>query len=142
MSVFASRVTKVLPFGADSVTIKKLTGRALERAAQESQFRAGEYMARAGAGFREQVGKVDTSSAAAQAVLANPLNSYDRYTLAREGVVAWTFTENGAAVEVSPETIDDLDDDISETIAREVLRLSKPSLFQSADEQKAAQKND
>jgi len=49
--------------------------------------------------------------------------------------------ESGKYGEIIP-AVDDLDEDKADWLAREVLKLSKPSLFQTADEAKAEQKND
>lgn len=54
---------------------------------------------------------------AAESAPADPSEAYDRATLLRLGIVGWSYEEP-----VSPEAIDDLDEETAEWAARELLR--------------------
>lgn len=77
--------------------------------------------------------------------LADPLTGYDRYALARAGLVEWSYKSAINAKEPLPEEYDairDLKDGPIEFIAREVLKLTKPELFMaSVAEAEADRKN-
>lgn len=59
-----------------------------------------------------------------------------RQAVLRAGIAAWTFDAS-----VSPETVDDLDEDSADWLAGEILLLTKPSLKQTAEAVEAAKKN-
>jgi hypothetical protein len=136
-SPFASLVVSdeiALPFDEGQwIKVRKLTGRQYEEAqdAGRAGFLNGNKWARA---FRESLDKGHTE--AVQKALEDPLTGFDRHTLARLGLTAWSYERP-----IDPAAIDDLDDDAIEFIAREVLKLTKPSLFQTADEQEHERKN-
>jgi len=92
------------------------------------------FMRRAAAGI--------ATNADAEKVLHDPLSGYDRITLCKEGVKAWTCVDkDGKPLPVTPEAINDLDEDALEWMATQVLKLTKPSLFQTDDEKAADRKN-
>lgn len=140
MSIFASQTqaTVAVP-GEDgqTVTVRALTGGEYD-AAQEAHLKAiaEGHSARGWSGtFRRQLAKGVVSDAAVVEMLADPLNGFDRHTVVKAGLVAWTYGE------VTPALVDDLKDDVLEFIATEVMRLTKPSLFlRSVDEAEAATK--
>lgn len=140
MSIFASQTqaTVTVP-GEDgqTVTVRALTGTEFD-AAQAAHLRAiaEGHSARGWSGtFRRQLAKGVVSDAAVVEMLADPLNGFDRLTLVKSGLVAWTYGE------VAPARVDDLKDDVLEFIATEVLRLTKPALFvRTVDEVEAATK--
>jgi len=68
-------------------------------------------------------------------VPVNPVDGYDHATLARFAVLEL----DGAKPE--PAAFEDMDDDRLEWLAGEILRFTKPSLFQSKAEREADQKN-
>jgi hypothetical protein len=133
-----------LPFDEGQwIQIRKLNGQQHEEA--QRAHRAGFATDNKWAGFFRAVAGSGPSSDDVKRILADPLTGYDRYTLARAGLVAWSYP--GAINAVEPPTteydaIRDLDDDAVDFIAREVLKLAKPSLFQSREEQEQARKND
>ncbi len=90
---------------------------------------------------RSGVNRVPTSEQAAK-INADPLNQYDKYVVCKKGLVSWTFEDVPLS---TPSDIDaaveDLDDEALDFLAREILKLSKPSLFQTAPEAEADQKN-
>lgn len=134
MSIFASRTQKTIPIPFDApheVTLQKLTGRQLERASQENQIEAQQFVSRmGGAEFRKQLESVGDSVAVAEqmaTIKADPMFGYHKPTLLKHGVKAWTYD-----VPITDQAIEDLDDDALEFFAREVMKLTKPSLFVSA----------
>jgi hypothetical protein len=147
MSVFTSRVTDTRPIPHDpdqSVTIRKLAPRHLEAAAKASQLQSiADLKEIGGPAFLkelEALGDGDKKKAedkAAEAAKRDPLLTYDPYVLIAKGLKEWTYDAPLVA-----ESFEDLDDVTRDFIAREILRLSKPALFQTEAEQKADQKND
>jgi hypothetical protein len=96
----------------------------------------------------------DATEKAVADVKKNPLNGYDKYSLLYDGIKAWTYPsslERVAVVERTPDghevtvqrvpAIEDLDEAAVDFFATEILRLTKPSLFQTPEEQEAAAKN-
>lgn len=146
-SPFASRVTATieLPFDPPhTVTVQKLAGRHLRKAHDEHMTRLfNEMRDRGGPSVvKEALGAWASASAGdAKAteqlaeVQADPLNGYDEYAIVAAGVKSWTYGE------VTPAAIEDLDDDAVRFIALEIMRLTKPALFQSGNEREAARKN-
>lgn len=135
-SPFASLITSdpiPLPFDSEHwITVRKLTGRQYEEA--QTRHRLGVVNGDRWAGFfRTAVERGPTSKEAAL-ILADPLTGYDRYALVRLGLVAWSYS-------TSLEAIEELDDEAIDFIAREVLRLTKPALFQTPEQQETEQKN-
>lgn len=161
-SPFASRVTKTLPIDFDppnEVTIRKLAGRHLERA--RDAYLTDLYLGvrdRGGAAVQkdlQQLFKSDDSDAKdmqakVEKAKADPLNGLDPYTVAAGGIVGWTYPESlvpervteGDATTMRIRAIDDLDEDALRWFATEIMRLTKPSLFQTPAEVEAERKND
>ena len=149
-SVFTSRVTQSIPIPHDpgqSVTIRKLAPKHL-RAARESRQAAdfeetkrqiaitqalGDEVIKAVKGIKES--EADGEKPITRVV--DPLGPYDVTALCVSAIKAWSYAD----IKPAPDTIADLDEQTQEFIAREALKLSKPELFQSEDEQEAAQKN-
>lgn len=153
MSVFTSRVTETVEVPGLVVTVRKLAPRHLHAAAQANQFEAiKNFKAMGGAAFmqelkkltaapddhgeREQKGDVIAQAAAESA--KDPLSGFDRQALLEKGIVSW---QGDDAPPLSSEAIEDLDDDAQVAIATRILKLSKPSLFRTDEEQEAVRKN-
>jgi len=138
MSIFASQTqqTVALPFDAPhTVTLRKLTGREVELA--QAEHLRGVASGRGWAGRLQRILKnTATTDAEAGAVLADPLHGYDRLTMCRAGMLAWTYPDPPTS-----ERVADLDDETLESLATEILRLTKPALFQTPAEQEAGRKN-
>lgn len=145
MSIFASRAQKTidLPFDPpQTVTIQKLAGRHLEKARQESLFASFDYVKRVGgvafqrelaAALGENGEPAETREASdAPAVAVDPLADVDLDVVLRHGIKAWTYD-----VEITPQALDDLTDEARDFLAREILRFTKPALF----EEDATKKN-
>jgi len=161
-SPFASRVVVTLPIPFDlphEVTIRKLAGRHLERA--RNAFMTGLFLdvqARGGAAvqkdmqtlFKKDDEDADAVAEKVKAAEADPLNGFDTYVLAQGGIVAWSYPESlmpertveGDSILMRVRAIDDLDEDAVRWFATEIMRLTKPSLFQTKSEAEADRKND
>jgi hypothetical protein len=145
-SPFASHPSnqRVLEVPADpgqTVTIRKLTGLEVD-AAQEAHLKgivAGKSARGWSAAFQRVLNKsVSATDEDARAVLADPLTGYDRITIVRAGLVAWSYPQ---PVSGEPDAVADLDDDTLEWLAREILKLTKPRLFQTGAEAGEERKN-
>jgi hypothetical protein len=136
-----------LPFDPPhTITVRKLTGREIERAQQAHRDGLTTGNARSWAvTFRRMLEK-GASDPEVLKVLADPLTGYDRYELVRAGLVAWSYpqpitADRKALGDPAVDAIDDLDDEAVDFIATEVLRLTKPALFYRAlEDAEAAQK--
>jgi hypothetical protein len=140
MSVFTSRVTRTVAIPHDpeqTVTLRKLAPRHLEAAAKVAQHRSIEdFKAIGGAAFLKELQGMGGDKAATGAAKVDPLLQFDRLTLIQKGVTEWSYD-----AKLEPETFEDLDDETQEFLAREVLRLARPALFQTDEEQADARKN-
>jgi hypothetical protein len=149
MSIFSSRITRIveLPFDVpNTVTLRALAGRHLERARVESQAASVSFIQKMGGpAFQKELatlGDPEKQKELTEKAKADPLNLFDRYIVLYRGIVGWTYPESLKAVMVEEdgrqvehiEAIDDLSDEAAEFIAREILRLSKPSLFETKAE--------
>lgn len=148
MSVFTSRVTKSIEIPQDpgqSVTIRKLAPkhlRAAREARQAADFEETKRQIAITQALGDEILKAVTETKSAReesgaARTVDPLVAYDVTALCVSAIKAWSYAD----VKPTPETIADLDEPTQEFIAREALKLSKPDLFQTSDEQEAAQKN-
>jgi hypothetical protein len=133
MSIFASFTQATIPIPFDpphTVTLQKLTGRQLARAGEESLVEAQAYVARmGGAEFRKQLAEVGDGDAVKEAVAkaqADPMSGYHKPTLIKHGLKAWSYDRA-----IDDAAIEDLDDDALEFLSREVLKLTKPALFEA-----------
>jgi hypothetical protein len=162
-SPFASRVVVTLPIPFDpphEVTLRKLAGRHLERA--RNAFMTSLFLdvqARGGAAVQKDMqqlfvkdapNKEDVEDQVKKAA-ADPLNGFDPYVVTQGGITAWSYPESLAVELVTDEkgnqlprvkAIDDLDEDAVRWFATEVMRITKPALFQTAAEVEAERKND
>lgn len=142
MLMFASRVQKTLPFPTDpshSVVIQKLPRRhfiAAEKAQKATFFT--DIKQQFGDNWQEEIKNFKTGDQpkAVQDAAKDPLLQFDVEVLLRFGVKSWTIEDPP----LSEEALADLDTDTAEYIAREVLRLSAPKLFEAVEGEE--QKND
>lgn len=163
MSIFASKTkSEPLPIPFDSphtIVVRKMTGREVERAQEAHAIGVSSGRSRLWSQtFKQLLEKGVAGQAELQAVLRDPLTGYDRFSVARAGLLAWSYPEPikaqpaKAAVPAVGDTpaqpateaydpIEDLDDETVEFIAREVMRLTKPGLFQTLEQAESAQKN-
>lgn len=130
-----------------TVVLQKLGGRAVEMAqAAHSRGVLHGFNGRGWAGkFMDSLAKGTATEAQAKAVLSDPVAGYDRQTVIREGIQSWTCTVKAdgkdAPKPITFDTVGDLDDDLQEYFAVEIMRLTKPHLFKTAAEQETERKN-
>lgn len=142
MSIFASRTQKTidLPFDPPhTVTIRRLAGRHLEKAEREHLVATIDHLkALGGVAFQRELESLGDETARNELIAKrqqDPLSSVDIYVVLRHGIVSWTYDEP-----VSVESIEDLDDEAATFLAREIMRLSRPSLFLSTEDAEREQK--
>ena len=146
MSMFASRTTDTIPIPFEpghTATIRGLTGGEAD-AAQAAHLRSsigGRFWAHGwAASFQQQLAKGIATYADAAKLLTDPLNGYDRLTMVKAGLLSYTVPEPALTPETRDAVIADLGDDALEYFAREILRRTKPALFLTAEDAKAAEK--
>ena len=124
MSIFASYVTRTVPLPFDephTVTIQKLSGKALQAARQASIAASMQLVqAMGGAVIGRELAEVPPEAVAA--AQADPMRQYDRPTVLAKGVKAWTYSEA-----VTPATLDDLDEQAADFVCRAILDLTLPN---------------
>ena len=138
MSVFTSLVTKVLDVPHDpgqTMTIRRLQPKHLHAAGNASLMDSIDQMKKIGPSFIKELRELDDKTIA-KALNADPLLKFDRVSLIEKGVTAWSYD-----VPLTQEYFEDLDDDTQQWLAAEILRLAKPSLYQSPEEQETEEKN-
>lgn len=129
-----------LPFDRPhTITVRKLTGRQVEIA--QAEHMRGLIAGQSSRGWSAKFNRALANGASddeAQSILTDPLNGFDRHTVAAFGLVSWSYEPT------TPTTkqVEDLDDEALEFIALEVMRLTKPHLFQTIEEAEAARKKD
>lgn len=149
-----------LPFDQPNcIVVRKLTAREVEKA--QASHRADFVIGRTRS-WSEQFRRAMKEGAPDPLVLkaiADPLTGYDRYVVARAGLVSWTYPQSLTATPARPaveaagdvkaqpaveayDPIEDLDDEAVDFIATEVMRQTKPWLFQTAEQQENERKND
>lgn len=143
MSIFASatRNTIELPFDAPhTVTIRRLSGGQV-RKAQKAQMLESLEIVRAAGGFaafdrktQQEVGGEGQLEAQMAKAKKDPLTDHDVLTVLRFGVVAWSYDQP-----VNDGTLEDLDAEAQEFIARQILALTHPATAEAAE---AERKND
>ena len=151
MSVFTSLVTETVPLPppADpgkTVTIRKLNPGHLRAAQRAAQLRSIEDMrAMGGPAFIKEIQALiekpkdakDGKSAVEEAVAADPLLLYDCLTLLQKSIIGWNLERDHNDLTV----LEDLEQDLQEFLGRRILKLARPSLFQTITEAEAARGN-
>ncbi|HXG56673.1 MAG TPA: hypothetical protein VNJ03_14950 [Vicinamibacterales bacterium] len=147
MSVFTSRVTKSMTVSGLTVTYRKLSPKQLEGAGKASTMKS--LQALKDIGGHAFLREIEDLGAKAQTVTPevkapepakpDPMMLFDRDYVLSKGILKWESDE--AVPPLSDDAISDMDDDTADALARAILTLSKPSLFQSADEAEADRKN-
>jgi len=156
MSIFASHTQSdpiPIPFDPPhTVTVRKLTGRECDAAAEAHRGYFVSGSPRLWPAILRRALEKGASDPEVLTAIRDPLTGYDRFTLVRSGLVAWSYplsikrtetTATGTTVVTVVDAIDDLDDEAVDFIATEVLRLTKPGLFHATEaDAEAATKND
>jgi len=128
-----------LPFDPPhTVTVRRLTGREIEAAAEAHRGNVASGSARAWPATLRRMLEFGASDPDVQHAIADPLLGYDRYALVRSGLVSWSYplpikqittTSTGTTAISVIDAVEDLDDEAVDFIARAVLTLTKPALF-------------
>lgn len=144
MSIFASQTqrTIAIPFDAPhTVTIRKLTGRETEQAQEAHAVGVASGGARLWSRRFRHLLEHGASDTDATTALMDPLLGFDRFAVIRAGLVGWTYEQSvkGERAHGVIDPIDDLDDEAADFIATEIMRLTKPALFEAPTE---SRKND
>ncbi|MDP3717090.1 MAG: hypothetical protein Q8T13_04890 [Acidobacteriota bacterium] len=114
--------------GPDVITVKRLGWRRLEEAEKANTKAAIAHVRELGGmAVVKEIREAGGRPAIEAAAKADPLVSYDIGVLLTIGVTS-----------LDSEGIDELEPATAKAVAREVLRLSNPSLFESEDERKNA----
>ena len=134
--MFASRITKEVRIGEDTVTIRALSGRAKERAQQATMTRAAGMLAQVGgAAVMAEITKLGGEDAVRSAPSErDPASAFDQQTVLREGIISWPADEP-----VTDETVGDLETEAADLLCREILILSRIALT-DADKKTATRK--
>jgi hypothetical protein len=154
-SPFSSRVIVTLPIAFDlpnTVTIQKLAGRHLERADMAAQTKFIDSINERGGTevqkklmelFEDKAPKFEPETPKVETKKSDPLAGLDHYTVCRFGIKAWTYDEplTVDATTGRVAAIDDMDSESLAWFATEIVRITKPRLFESKDEAEASQKN-
>lgn len=147
MSSFASRHTSTVENPHEkgvTFTFRMLSGAEVEEAQQQHiASMVGGQNPRGWAGrFMSKLERGVASEAEAMAILRDPLGGFDRLTVARYGIVSWSYPgADGKPLPVTRDKVADLIDDVLEWAAVEVMKLTKPSRFLDAEQAQEAQKN-
>lgn len=140
MSVFTSRVTVSIPVPTDpeqTVTIQKLAPRHLDAAQKKSQADSLAHLREMGGpAFLKELSGLGDAEKKGAGDTRDPLLAFDHLTLIVKGVKGWSYD-----APLTPESFEDLDEDTQTALAREVLKLSRPKLFQTPAEAETDQKN-
>jgi hypothetical protein len=141
MSIFASLVTKILvvPDLPDhTITIRKLAPKHLEAAAtahQKASIEAvkemggpafiTELQALTGVKTAPKDQAEDGPAETVAGIKRDPTDGFDRVVLFRSAITGWTFDKDHTDEDV----LTDIEGDVSDWLATEILTLAKPSLF-------------
>lgn len=151
MSIFASQTASdpiPIPFDPPhTIIVRKLTGRESDAAQEAHRSGLAGGSPRSWATMFRRALEKGASDPEVLKVLADPLTGYDRFALVRAGLVSWSYPQSVKPVLVKGkqglpdqtiDVIEDLDDEAVNFIATEVLRVTKPGLFLTAEEDVAA----
>jgi hypothetical protein len=125
--MFASQVTREVQIEDVTVTIKKLSGRALEKASEARQLAVAENMRRMGGDVLKSLRDIKTADVVGEpdyaAATKARYGQYDRTAVLVAGILRWS-----AQVPPSTAAIEDLDEDTAEQLHKAILDLSLPPL--------------
>jgi hypothetical protein len=148
VSVFTSFVTQQLDVPHDepnTITIRKLAPGAMREAQQANQERSMDDLKRmGGAAFLRELGVLGGDTTVQKAVERDPMMVFDRQTVLRKGVLAWSY-DRPVGPDAGPEgleALDDLDERTAAWLAEQVIRLSDPDRFTTEADKEQDQKND
>jgi len=150
-SPFASKYTDTIPLPLDAphtITIRKLTGKEVAEAQEAHASGLNSGQARFWSLRFRRILESGQPDADVLKALADPLTGFERFTMIRAGLLAWTYPEsitpvpaNAAAKTPAIDAVADLDDEAVDFIATEILRLTKPGLFLTLEAAEVERKN-
>jgi hypothetical protein len=149
--MFARQIQKEVKVGDESVVVRKLSGKSLDRARVARRSDQVQGIRELGAdlikAFREGKEASGIKEAEAQPVQAETpeltpeekakarkalFEDYDKYVVLQAGIVSWTAQEKGKPVPVNADTIADLTAEEVDQISSEILDLSLAADAESA----------
>lgn len=142
-SPFASQTTEIVPMpDGHTVAIHKISGTAYETAQFDHMVGIATGRGRNWATNFVKLAAVGQATVAdAARVLSDPLSGFDRLSLVKAGVSAWSYHQDDTAKPVTAAALEDLDDETLELLATAILKLTKPGLFLTDEEREIARKN-
>lgn len=127
--MFAASVKSTVAIGEVSVTIRKLSAKSLDKAAEATQAAAAATARAFGADMVRAVQDATRDIAPAAPVVLTVeqqkkarYGAYDRGSVIRAGVVEWT------APEKLPEALEDLDEEATQQLHEAIIDLSLPPI--------------
>lgn len=122
--------------GGVTVEIQAVTSKVLKKASTKAQLdNMEQFRELGGAKMLDELKAMSPDDVEREKRAIDPLTGFDRQTLLQAGVIRWTAEEA-----LTPDNLAVLEADVEDTLAREVLRLSRPELFLTPGEAAAAQK--
>jgi len=122
--MFASKTTKTVEVGPNSVVIRKLAAIQLERASDVRQAKLAENMARIGPEMMRSFTSDPEARAKAEKNPDARYQTYDRAVVLSLGILSWSGPD--VAGKPTDVTIDDLDEEAADLIHRAIVDLSAP----------------
>ena len=142
MKPFTSSITETIQMPHDPggfVVIRKLAPRHLDAAQKESQRKSLQaFRDMGGVAVFKEIQDIKTDDKKKDEKAADPLLGYDQISLLQSAIVSWSYEEDPKNVDV----LDDIDEDTRDLLARAILTLSRPRLFQTETEAETDTKND
>lgn len=111
--------------------IRKLSAKQLKKAGKAKEHDAADTAKSFGGDVMAAIRSAKDSDEVKQAQ-ADPLNNYDQWELLYAGIAEWSYEK----VKLNPRSIDDLDEEITTFLAREIVTFSLPQ--RTEDERKNA----
>lgn len=124
-----------------TITVRQLTGQEYEeaQAAHARGIASGRNWSNR---FRTAISAGIATDEQVSLAVSDPLLGYDRLAMAQAGLVAWSFKDGDKPKKLTPAAVADMSDELLELVALEVLKLTKPALFETKKQAERERKND
>ena len=123
--MFVTGITERVELGeGEWIEVRKLSAKQLANASRAREREVGELLRTFGGDVMASVQRARQDGAVADAVAAaddDPLTTYERWSVLRDGIVAWSSERK-----VNVPAIEDLDEATVTLVARAILALSLP----------------